>query len=106
MFKSYSILLLSLVLTLSILAPAVLSFINDNCEIVLIECNEEDSEEKEIEAFDNEEGEEEKSIRLLYASLRFNKSFVLNKTISTTVFIDRVSAPELEIQLPPPENLM
>lgn len=106
MFKSYSILLFSLVLTLSTLAPAVLSFINDDCATVLVEYNDEDSEEKEIETSDSEDSEEEKSTRLFYTSQHFDKLFVINRIINTTVHIDRVSVPELEIQLPPPENLI
>ena len=102
MLKSYNILLLSLILTLSTQAPAVLSVISDKYSAVLVECNYEDFEEKEI--FDNVNGQE-KSIRLFYASQCFDNSVVLNTIISTTVYIDRLPVPELEIQLPPPEKI-
>lgn len=105
MLKSYTIISLSFVLTLSILAPAIISLFNDDCVTVIVEYNEEDSEEKENETSDNEEGEEEKSERLFYTLLHLNNPIVINDNVNAKVFLDRVSSPELEIQLPPPRKL-
>jgi hypothetical protein len=88
------------------LAPAVMSFINDDYAIVLVECNEEDSKKKEIDTSDNEEAEEEKSPHFFYESLLLENSFVTSGVINEIVFIEKVSTPSLEIKLPPPENFI
>lgn len=106
MFKSYSILLLSLVLTLSILTPALLSFTTADFAIVLTECNDDDSEEKDLETKDNEESEEENHARFFYTSLQVENSFKRNDIVNSIVFTYGISTPSLEIQLPPPEKLI
>ncbi len=57
MFKSFAIISLSLILTLSILAPSLVSLINIECHIVMEDSNDDEregSEEKEIEDIDTE----------------------------------------------------
>lgn len=79
---------------------------NDTSVMILIECSEEDTEEKEIETVDSEEGEEEKSVHFFYTSLHVNNSYTINNHISTNVFLDEIYSLALDIQLPPPENII
>ena len=105
MFKSFTIISLSFILTLSILAPSVVSLINEECHIVMEDLKDDernDNEKKEIEDVDKEENEEEKEES--YFLLLTNSNFYnTNTTLTSIAFIEGVSTYSLEIQLPPPE---
>jgi len=104
--KSFAIISLSFIVTLSILAPAVVSLTNDMCSIVMEDFNDderEDSEEKEIEEIDSEENEKEKEERFCSSLITLDNFFIVKNTTNTIFFIERVSTYSLEIQLPPPE---
>lgn len=105
MFKSFTIISLSFILTLSILAPALVSLINEECHIVIEDFNDderEDGEEKDIEEIDNEESEDEKE-EPFYLSLINSDCYNTNTTLTSIYFIEGISKYSLEIQLPPPE---
>jgi hypothetical protein len=102
MFRNLTAILLSFVLTMSMLTPVVVSFSKDDFCSVLLECSEEDSEEKEIDTSNIEESSEKIHARFFSATLCYN-SFVINKIINPKLSINGTFAPLLEIQLPPPE---
>ena len=105
MLRSFTMISLSFILTLSILAPSLVLLINEECHIVMEDSNDDEregSEEKEIEDIDTEENEEEKE-EPFFLSLVDSNLYNRNTTLTSISFIEGVSTYSLEIQLPPPE---
>jgi len=105
-FRSYTIISFSFILTLSILSPSVISLLNKEFHIVIEDFNDderEDNEEKEIEEIDTEENEDEKE-ESFFLPLINSFFYNTNTTLNSIHFIEGVSIYSLEIQLPPPEH--
>lgn len=105
MFRSFTIISLPFILTLSILAPSLVSLINEDLHIVMEDSNDDEregNEEKEIEDIDTEENEEEKE-EPFFLSVIDSNFYNTNTTLTSIYFIEGTSTCSLEIQLPPPE---
>jgi len=103
--RSFTVISLSFILTLSILAPSVGSLINEEYHIVMEDFNDderEDNEEKETEEIDSEESEEENEEPFLLSLINSN-FYNTNNALTSIYFIEGISTYSLEIQLPPPK---
>lgn len=101
MLKSSIIILLSFVLMMSILAPSVLSLLDDTNDTVMVDVEEDDDSEKS--ETENEDSEEKHAF-FFYSLTNACESFVSKNLMSSVSHIDDITAHVLEIQLPPPET--
>lgn len=105
--KSFTVILLSFVLTVSILAPSMISLINTPSYSLVENSNEEEkdtNEENEKEEIDNEENEEsEEDKKEFFLSSLINSNFYNTTSVIVVCLVETTSSFALEIQLPPPE---
>jgi len=100
--KSFTVILLSFVLTVSVLTPSMISLMNKSTNTLVENSNEEDKDNnEEKEEIDNEENEECK--KEFFLSSLINSNFYDTTSTIVVCFVEITSSCTIEIQLPPPE---
>jgi hypothetical protein len=103
LFKSFTIISLSFVLAISILAPSMVSLVNEDYHEVVEDIHDDEKEDTEEKEIDTKENEKKTPLFLSVLNSFFHNS---NATLISIFSIEGVSTYSLEIQLPPPEYSM
>jgi len=104
--KSFNLIPLIFILTLSILTPSAVLTLDHHSYVVIGEFNDDEGEsnsENDIEDIDVEEGEDEKKEQFFTSLIGLYDSLIVNNTIASMLLVEGISTYTIDIQLPPPE---